>query len=259
MKNYFKSILCFAVLGIVLVGCSSDRDQDETAGFSVQLVDAPGDYEAVLVDVQGVEAIIDGETIDLGPAETGVYDLLELTGGISALLAEGVLPAGNLSQIRLILGEDNNLVIDGDEVDLKTPSAQQSGLKVNIHQSLEPGIFYEFILDFNVDKSVTALGNGEGYILAPVIRATTVAESGAVVGVVTPAETQSLVTASNGTEEISAYTNEESGEFLLYGVPSGTYAITITPDANSGLSEITLEDVEVVKGESTDLGIIALE
>lgn len=259
MKNYFTTILCFALLAVVLVGCSSDQEQNETAGFSVQLVDAPGDYEAVLVDVQGVEAIIDGETVDLGPVETGIYDLLELTGGISALLAEGELPAGNLSQIRLILGEENNLVIDGNEVDLKTPSAQQSGLKVNIHQSLEPGIFYEFILDFNVDKSVTSLGNGEGYILAPVIRATTVAESGAVSGVVTPAETQSLVTASNGTEEISAYTDEESGKFLLYGVPAGTYAITITPDAESGLTEVTLEDVEVVEGESNDLGTITLE
>lgn len=258
MKNYFKNILCFVVLGVALVGCSNDN-QNETAGFSVQLVDAPGDYEAVLVDVQGVEATVNGETIDLGPVETGIYDLLELTGGISAFLSEGELPTGDLNQIRLILGENNSLVIDGNEVDLKTPSAQQSGLKVNVHQTLEPGIFYEFILDFNVDKSVKELGNGQGYVLAPVIRATTVAESGTVTGIVTPAETQSLVTASNGTEEISAYTDEESGEFLLYGVPAGTYAITVTPDADSGLTDVTLEDIEVVKGESKDLGTITLE
>lgn len=256
MKKISKFVLALAAFGTILTSCNTDG-QEETASFSINLVDAPGDYDKVNVEVTGVEVIIDDEIINV-PVKADVYDLLELTGGISALLAEGEFPAGDLSQMRLILGHNNNLVIDGTEHALKTPSGQETGLKLNIHQSLEPGIRYDFILDFNVDKSIVVLGGNSGYILKPVIRATTVAESGAVSGIIEPITTRSLVTATNGTDEIAAYT-DENGAFLLYGVPEGTYTITVTPDTDSNLSAKTVENVEVIKGETTTLETITLE
>lgn len=256
MKKISQFILALAALGTIFTSCNTDG-QEETASFSINLVDAPGDYDEVKVEVTGVEVIIDDEIINV-PVQAGVYDLLELTGGVSALLAEGEFPAGDLSQMRLILGHDNNLVIDGTPHPLKTPSGQETGLKLNIHQTLEPGIRYDFILDFNVDKSIVVLGDNSGYILKPVIRATTVAESGAVSGLIEPITTRSLVTATNGTDEISAYTDEK-GTFLLYGVPEGTYTITVTPDVDSNFSAETVENVEVTKGETTTIETITLK
>ncbi len=256
MKKFTAFFLILATIGLVFTSCNTDG-QNETASFSINLVDAPGDYDKVNVEVTGVEVIIDDEIINI-PVKAAIYDLLELTGGVSALLAEGEFPSGDLSQLRLILGHNNNLVIDGTEHDLQTPSGQETGLKLNIHQTLEPGIRYDFILDFNVDKSVVILGDNSGYILKPVIRATTVAESGAVSGLIEPITSNSLVTATNGTDEISAYT-DENGIFLLYGVPEGTYTITVTPDADSNLSSETVENIEVIKGETTALETITLE
>lgn len=256
MKKIAQFVLVVAIFGTVFTSCNTDSD-DKAASFSIKLVDAPGDYDEVNIEVIGVEVIIDEETHNVDVQE-GVYDLLELTGGVSALLAEGELPAGQLSQMRLILGDDNSLVVDGTAHSLKIPSGQQSGLKLNIQETLEPGIRYDFILDFNVDKSIVVLGNESGYILKPVIRATTVAESGAVSGLVEPASTKSLVVANNGIDEISAYT-DENGAFLLYGVPEGTYTITVTPAEDSDLSSTSVENVEVVKGETTVLETITLE
>ena len=256
MKKILKFIFVFAALGVVFASCSTDSNGD-TASFSINLVDAPGNYDQVNIEVVGVEVIINDEIVNVDVQE-GIYDLLELTGGVSALLAEGELPAGELSQMRLILGDDNNLIIDGDVHSLKVPSGQQSGLKLNIHQTLEPGIRYDFILDFNVDKSIVVLGNNSGYNLKPVIRATTLAESGAVSGLVEPASTESLIVASNGTVEISAYT-DETGAFLLYGVPEGNYTITVTPAEGSNFSSTSVENVGVTKGETTVLETITLD
>lgn len=257
MNYFFKLIACLAVISIAFTSCTTDDSNEEAAGFSVKLVDAPGDYDQVLVDVQGIEAIIDGEAHEFTALEPGVYDLLDLTGGVSAMLVESVVPAGKLSQIRLILGENNSVVSEGDTIALTTPSAQQSGLKLNVHQNMEPGVLYEFILDFNVDKSVVE--TTQGLILKPVIRAALEAESGAIAGVVTPADVPSMVTATDGTAEISAFTAEETGGFLLYGVPAGTYQVTVTPDSTSGMSPVIVNDVMVEKGEVMNLEAINLQ
>lgn len=256
MNYFFKLLACFAVISIAFTSCTTD-DSNEASGFSVKLVDAPGDYDEVLVDVQGIEAIVDGEAHEFTALEPGVYNLLDLTGGVSAMLVESVIPAGKLSQIRLILGENNAVVSEGDTIALKTPSAQQSGLKLNVHNDMKPGILYEFILDFNVDKSIVETTSG--LILKPVIRAALEAESGAISGVVTPADIPSLVMATDGTVEISTYTTLETGGFLLYGVPAGTYQVIVTPDSTSGMSPVTVNEVMVEKGEVMNLEAINLQ
>lgn len=225
--------------------------------MTVRLVDAPGNYENVFIDVQGVEAIVDDEIMMLD-TNAGIYDLLTLTGGEFVDLVNEEIPSGDLSQIRLILGDQNLLVLEGGEsVNLQTPSAQQSGLKLNVNYDLQPGVAYEFIMDFNVDESIVIQGVS-GYLLKPVIRITTSAESGAISGSVEPNDSQTLVTATNDAtgEEISAYIDEVTGEFLLYGVPDGTYTVLV--ESESGLSS-TLSDVDVEIGVTTEFGLIALQ
>lgn len=256
MKNLFNFILCLVTTGIFLTSCNNS-DSDETAGITVKMIDAPGDYAEVNVNVQGIEVIVNDEPHTFTVENPGLYDLLKLTGGNFASLLSENIPAGQLSQIRLILGAEDNAVVmidSGDTVELQTPSAQQSGLKLNVNYDLQPGVVYNFILDFNADKSVVELGTDTGLVLKPVIRVTTEAESGSVSGTINPA-TPAVVTATNGVEEITANTNSETGEFLLYGVPEGTYAITITPV--EGEAKI-INDVVVKTGVTTQMGTIDL-
>ncbi|MCR9181473.1 MAG: DUF4382 domain-containing protein [Flavobacteriaceae bacterium] len=258
MKNLIKISLVFIAL-FAFISCSDDESNDDgTSRIKVSLTDAPGDYEHVYVDVQDVVvkySDIEGE-VSLGNINAGIYDLLELTGGISVLLADEEVPSGNISQMRLVLGSENSIVIEGETYPLQTPSAQQSGLKLTINQTLENGILYEFVLDFDVEESIVVQGNG-GYLLKPVIRASTLAESGSISGTVLPLGIQVLVTASNEVNTISAYTNAE-GNFVLHGVPEGTYTVTIEPELASGFEIMILEDVEVVNGQITALGSITL-
>ncbi|WP_432412160.1 DUF4382 domain-containing protein [Rasiella sp. SM2506] len=260
MKKFVFGIASICILAF-LVACSGDDDnttsEQEMARVSVKLVDAPGDYDSVFIDVKDVVVTYNGgeEEVAIGNINAGVYDLLELTGGVSVLLVDDEIPAGDISQIRLILGENNTIVVDGDTFPLQTPSAQQSGLKINVNETLVGGVFYEFILDFDVDKSIVTQGNG-GYLLKPVIRASTEANTGAITGAVLPAGVQTLVTAENGNTEVSAFTNN-LGIFVLSGVPAGTYTLTYEADANLGFPPIVVTGVEVGVGAVTEVdGIV---
>ncbi len=256
-----KSLLKLSLVALLIVGfasCNSDDNANEgKAKLALRLTDAPGDYEAVFVDVEEVVVKYNGgqEDVTLG-INAGIYDLLELTAGVNVLLFNDEVPAGTISQIRLILGEENTIVVNGETLPLATPSAEQSGLKIQVNENLEAGILYEFLLDFDVDRSIVAQGNG-GYLLKPVIRATTVAESGAISGTVMPAGILTMVTAENGPIIISSYTNLQ-GEFLLSGVPDGVYTVTIQADLSLGLPPLVVENVVVVQGEVTNMGELNL-
>lgn len=254
--NVFSKVTALALGLLTFAACSSDDDkvsstEEGKAKMNVKLVDAPGDYDEVNIDIQDVVIKYSGEESDvfLNAINAEVYNLLELTGGVSVVLADDYeVPAGNISQIRLILGEDNTIVVDGETKPLSTPSAQQSGLKINLNTELQAGITYEYILDFDVEESIVAQGNG-GYSLKPVIRATAMAETGIIRGnVLLPSTTPVLVTASNSTTTVSAYTNAQ-GAFQLYGLPEGSYTLTVEPEASLSLPTITISDIEVVNGE----------
>lgn len=275
----FKSLLVATLISVGLVSCNdddSDGSSSEMANLSIRMTDAPGDYDAVFIDVQGIEiqleadddldAADDNETegsewVTVEDVNTGIYDLLELTGGVSQLLADTEVEAGYVGQMRLILGPDNTVVVDGETKALNTPSAQQSGLKLQLNQRLEGGENYAFLLDFDVDQSIVETGNG-GYNLKPVIRLSAEANAGMVVGTtVVPAalssDVQSLVVLTGNGITVSAYTNYD-GDFALNGVPAGTYDVKITPQISSGLTVYTVSDVEVRPNETTDLGEIEL-
>lgn len=89
-----------------------------------------------------------------------MYDLLELTRCVDLLLVDNFdIPSGTLHQIRLVLGDINTIVIDGQTYLLMTPSAEQSGLKIQINQELESDFNYTFILDFDAHQSIVTAGN----------------------------------------------------------------------------------------------------
>lgn len=185
---------------------------------------------------------------------SGVYNLLDLTGGIDTLIATAGIPAGKLQQIRLILGQNNTIVVDGISYPLQTPSAMQSGLKLQVHEELVGGVSYSILLDFDAAQSVVDQGNGQ-YSLKPVIRVVDEAMTGSITGNVLPAMASIPVTATNGLNSYSSYT-DSSGFFLISGVPSGNYDLVVSPTA-PWIAD-TLSGVGVVVGQITNVGVIQL-
>ncbi len=268
--KYLKLLKTYIfILAILLaVGCKSDNTPTNSNGVSsitVKLMDNPGDFENVFIEVVDVMVKVNDSSEDengwqsLEAINTGIYDLLDLTGGVNVLLVDDFqIPSGTLNQIRLVLGDQNTIVIDGETLPLNTPSAQQSGLKIQVNEVLENNITYTFLLDFDVDESIVIAGNSGNINLKPVIRASIEANSGAISGTIQPSTFQTEISATNGVDTVSAFA-DENGEFVLVGLNEGVYDVTVSPDPSSELSEVTIESIEVITGEVTDVGTIILE
>lgn len=163
---YFVMLVSVGMLG-VSTGCKKGEGESR---LTVKMVDAPGDFQQVNVEVLQVQVNHAGQGwIDL-PTNAGIYDLLTLQNDVSATLVNvGTLPAGRLNQFRMILGDDNTVMVDSVYYPLATPSAQQSGLKINLKSEFAPNTQYEVVLDFDAEQSIVQQGNGS-YSLKPVIK-----------------------------------------------------------------------------------------
>ncbi|WP_282036797.1 DUF4382 domain-containing protein [Saccharicrinis aurantiacus] len=257
-----KNLFLMALVAILFTACNDNdsNSSNQNAKLSIRLTDAPADYEQVLIDVQEIHINASSEENsgwqELEVLNPGVYNLLDFKNGMDTLLVDQELPAGKISQMRLVLGDNNQIMVDGDLHNLDTPSAQQSGLKFKINAELVEGITYKLWIDFDAGRSIVEKGNG-GYSLKPVIRTFTAATSGAIKGIVTPVEANTYIMAiSASNDTASTFADEETGEFLIRGIEASTYKVDFVP--NDDYQSQTIEDVNVTIGEVNDLELIEL-
>lgn len=252
------STLTVAIGLFFFSGCERNpSNSGETAEVSLRLTDAPAAFDALLLDIQGIEFHTDGAGwVSVDPIVPGVYDILDYRNGADTLLARTTLPAGRLSQVRFLLGDGNAIVVDGVEHPLDVPSGETSGLKFNVHDSLLPNGSYEFWTDFDAARSIVQTGNGD-YKLKPVVRVFTQLTNGRIKGVVQPMDANPIVYAIGETDTVSAIP-ESDGFFLLQGLPEGSYTLRVEPDEESGLA-VYERTVPVAFGMIADVETIHLE
>lgn len=175
MKQKFTRFLFLGGMLAALLnsGCNEDvtvSPFENMTLLNIRLTDAPLDVDEVNIDLQSILVKGPGgqEEIQLN-TNAGIYDLLDLQNGIDVLVANAMISLDEIRQVRLVLGEDNTVVVDGVEHELKIPSGSQSGLKIQVCLDLTGMPVYSLILDFDAAESVYQLGNGR-YQMRPVIR-----------------------------------------------------------------------------------------
>jgi uncharacterized protein DUF4382 len=96
-------------------------------------------------------------------------DLLDAT-TTEAFLGSSTVPAGRVTQVRLILADDATLVDGTTTASVSCPSCTQSGLKIVTAGSVEvpEGGTLHLTLDLDQNKSLTS--GPQGYRLDPVVR-----------------------------------------------------------------------------------------
>jgi hypothetical protein len=241
MKRTILFAAGFLVGSLFFISCENDDSMvaaKSKAKLEVRLTDDPADYDAVYIDVQDVQINVSGDSASEGwqslqGVNKGVYNLLDLVNDKDTLLAVADIPSGRLSQMRLILGPDNSVVVDGIEYELKTPSAQQSGLKLNIHQDVTAGVLYTILLDFDVAKSVHQTGNKK-FMLKPVIRTVLTAAGlqvkvGDISGFVVPDSVLTTVLAIQGPDTVASTFTDSTGGYMIKGLNAGLYDLHYVP------------------------------
>ena len=256
-----------ALSTLVFVSCSDNTSGDTDSEYGtlrVVLIDAPGDFEAVYIDIQAVRIHRSGDAgegesgwIDI-PTEPVIVDLLQLTNGRFEVLGEIDLEPGRYSQLRLILGDNNEVVIDGETQALNTPSAQQSGLKLQINADIEGGEMYTLLLDFDASRSIVRAGNSGRYNLRPVISTARLEQSGAIEGSIEPAGIEPWVYAIADGDTLAGTRAEANGDFLMIGLLPGSYQVSVMP-MNGENSMTVISNVEVSSTDTTNIGTVSLD
>lgn len=206
-KNSFALALGLALAtGLLIIGCDSTGGMSGSAEgqFTLNLTDAPADLDSAVVTIDQVLLVSedaadddddgddddgddDGEDDDGddddddGEDEEGIItltdstrqiDLLQLQGGVNTTLANVTVPEGEYAQLRLVLGDENYVVVDGERQMLQVPSGKQSGIKIVLPGEVEienDGDRLEVTLDFDVEESFVETGNGD-YIFKPTVK-----------------------------------------------------------------------------------------
>ncbi|TDW96248.1 DUF4382 domain-containing protein [Dinghuibacter silviterrae] len=268
MKKTNKLLLFLAPLAagtLIFAACQKSTSNSATSGsghLTIHLTDdiAPRPTTAVYIDVESVwvhaapDSSLNG-WVEVPLLRRGIYNLLNFRNGLDTVLAGVDLPSGIISQIRLVLGDSNSFVLNGIPYPLKTPSAQQSGLKFNVHAPMTPGIDYALWIDFMVSQSIVDMGNGT-YMLKPVIRTYSKGLGGSIQGFALPSVALPDVWAIQGTDSLLARPDSATGYYFFGGVTAGTWNIYVHPE--DSLYKDTTFSVTVADGVVTNADTVTL-
>ncbi len=250
-------ILLFSLLLVTGISCDvSDSDKNGSGTLDVKMHDSPVLYDSVNVQIEQLQVNVDQGWESIMDTSLTV-NLLDLINGTFAELGSVELEAGNYEQIRLILGGNNSVTIDGEQYSLIVPSGQQTGLKLNVDFEIESGATTELLLDFDANRSVHKRGANNDYILRPVVHASVRSLTGDIEGTIEPAESRPWIMAMSGSDTVSTtLADSTSGDFELTGLDVGQYEVLFQPTDTTNYADTTVSDVDVEANSTNDLGTI---
>jgi hypothetical protein len=270
---------------VIVVSCKKERSETTIPQgqqkVSIRLSDNPVPYQAVNVDIQKVivqvipDSCISGgdrrhhdqcyedneyrcsvwDTLDIRP---GVYNLLNLANGTDTLLASGLTLQGRINKIKLVLGDNNSVMIDsvsypltlwnnthtwtllvrGSDVDQLTPTELQ------------------LWLDFDAGSSIVRVTNNH-FVLKPRVRIWVPAHTASISGRVLPKAAGAIVAAYTDTDTLVAIPDNRDGRFKIRGLNGTSAKVFINATANN-YQDTTILNVALQPGQNKDLGTITL-
>jgi hypothetical protein len=255
-------------------GSGGDGDKANTGTLKLSVTDSPVDdarevwvqFRAVEFKPEGGAPVMQELRNTSGVLEPQRLDLLALQGGQAAVLVNNVvLPAGRYEWIRLLVDNQPSvrdsyiLMMDGSECELRVPSGDESGLKMNRGFTLPAEGSVALTVDFDLRKSIHAppgqQGSGmnctQGYLMRPVLRLVQDSEVGAIAGTVDlsrrldPACARMVYIFSDGANPANSTTpddydglgveplvmvkaDEVTGAYRATFLPSGNYTVAYT-------------------------------
>ncbi len=274
------------VLFCLLIIHSCQKEKNATAPIAegqqrlrIYLTDNPVRYDAVYVDIQQViiQVIPDScqgrddnnndcfddnefrcsvwDTLAIRP---GVYNLLNLSNGTDTLLANGLTLAGRVNKIKLVLGNNNSVVIDSVSYPLTLHNNNHSivlqvkGADIDAISSNDLQLW----LDFDAGGSIVKVSNNR-FVLKPKIKIFVPDLTAGIRGKVLPGQANAVVSAITAGDTLIAIPDRRSGAFKIRGLSGSTANVFINATAGN-YKDTALGSVALRAGKDTDVGTIQL-
>jgi hypothetical protein len=248
--------------------------------IKIRLTDNPVNYDAVKIDIQQiiVQIIPDScrgrgdhnnndcydddeyrcsvwDTLDIRP---GIYNLLDLSNGVDTLLASGFTLQGRINKIKMVLGNNNSVVIDSVSYPLTLWNNNHNVIiQVRGHDIIEitPGDL-QLWLDFDAGGSIVKVSNNH-FVLKPRIKIFVPAQTSSIEGRVLPKQAEAVVAAYTATDTLIAIPDRHDGRFKIRGLRDSTAVLFINATKN-GYKDTTLTNIQLHRGQETNVGTIQL-
>lgn len=239
-----KRIVYFSMLMGFLAACE-DASSENRSLVNVLLVDAPGDFDQVWIEVLGVELLPSGvrgsaenaNWISLPyQAATNTVRISDLVDDQRLLVGRTELQSGTISGIRLRLGDEMYLIRDDTRTDLSPAPNLEALLELDVRLDVAPGLSYDLYIDFDLAQSIRQ-GPGETFQLIPKVRAFVTEQTAAIRGTIQPRGIRPHVFAINATDTLATLTGNTGG-FHFKGLSPTDYRLFV--DAPAGYADTTL-------------------
>jgi hypothetical protein len=149
--------LCCTIILLGITSCNvgnlSKSKSTAPTRFNIHLTASQVSYSALYIDLQGVEITSDGKIIPLN-VHSGIYNLVNLSNNMDSLIAFGSVRSEDVEQVKLILGPNNAVVVNGRIFGLNTPGIEDPGLRIKVREVSKLGSGFYLFLDFNVNNSI---------------------------------------------------------------------------------------------------------
>ncbi len=262
----------------------------------VRLTDSPFPFDRVSrvdVHIVSVDATENPDTTAGTVAWTNIaaphqtFNLLALQRGVTAIIGEKAIPAGQYSAVRLVIDTEQSSITltDGTAATVRWPVLGELALHALVQDALAsyaPGTEMNVVIDFDVGRSFQFVEAGadtlstnpsDGYfVFLPWIRAVNEAGTGGIAGTVTadlngdgtfePIENAS-VTIMSGDPTFGPLTwstvatgrTDAAGSFVVDFLLVGSYIVQAAPPSDVQAGAATLADVNVSIGQRTTVSL----
>ena len=161
-----------ALIASSFYACRKSVDPSQFGKMQVDMTDDSAAYQEVNVEIRQVQIHVvpnnGGESWINLPTHSGVYNLLSLKNMSTVLVDPVNLPIGKVTQLWLMLGEQNTIKVNDKVYPLTIPGENEKEPGVDSVDEIKSEQTVKVLIDFDANSSVLQEGNGT-YKLKPVL------------------------------------------------------------------------------------------
>ncbi len=159
-----KSIVFIISILACFTSCTKDDvNADSNLAFvSVKLKSTTGELDKVFIEIEDVQLRVkdnDNTTnawVSLNAINTGTYNAYDLIEDSELLLVDNFeIESGYIYEIRLVLGDNNFIDLDDTLHSLDVSNLGNATPSNVVRKELVKHVFYDFVIDIDIDESVS--------------------------------------------------------------------------------------------------------
>ena len=159
-----KSIVFIISILACFTSCTKDdvNADSNLASVSVKLKSTTGELDKVFIEIEDVQLRVkdnDNTTnawVSLNAINTGTYNAYDLIEDSELLLVDNFeIESGYIYEIRLVLGDNNFIDLDDTLHSLDVSNLGNATPSNVVRKELVKHVFYDFVIDIDIDESVS--------------------------------------------------------------------------------------------------------